>query len=110
MSETEFLHIVAGIVEHMQADHNFAQRYNHVDIHVIGGEPSMLGVPFYESALPKAKALLALIPQAVSFSIVTNLVTKRRSMSLGCSTRFRHPMSGRPGSRSVGRKRSGETT
>ncbi|MBJ2204243.1 radical SAM protein [Pseudomonas carnis] len=76
MSETEFLHIVAGIVEHMQADHNFAQRYNHVDIHVIGGEPSMLGVPFYESALPKAKALLALIPQAVSFSIVTNLVTK----------------------------------
>ena len=39
MSETEFLHIVAGIVEHMQADHNFAQRYNHVDIHVIGGEP-----------------------------------------------------------------------
>lgn len=76
MTEAEFLHVVQGIVEHMQADHNFAQRYNHVDIHVIGGEPSMLGVPFFESVLPKAKVLLANIPQAVSFSIVTNLLQK----------------------------------
>lgn len=76
MTEEEFLHVVKGIVEHMQADHNFSQRYNHVDIHVIGGEPSMLGVRFFESALPKAKALLRGIPQAVDFSIVTNLVTQ----------------------------------
>lgn len=76
MTEEEFLHVVRGIVEHMQADHNFSQRYNHVDIHVIGGEPSMLGVRFFESALPKAKALLRGIPQAVDFSIVTNLVTQ----------------------------------
>lgn len=76
MSEEEFLHVVRGIVEHMQADHNFSQRYNHVDIHVIGGEPSMLGVPFFMSVLPKAKELLQAIPQAVDFSIVTNLVTQ----------------------------------
>ena len=75
MSEDEFLHVVAGIVEHMQSDYEFSRRYNLVDIHVIGGEPSMLGEEFYRSALPKAKALLAQIPQEVSFSIVSNLVT-----------------------------------
>lgn len=76
MSEEEFLHVVQGIVEHMQQDFEFSRRYNLVDIHVIGGEPSMLGVDFFKSALPKAKAMLAQIPQEVSFSIVTNLVTK----------------------------------
>lgn len=76
MTEVEFLHTVKGIVDHMKADHQFSMRYNFVDIHVIGGEPTMLGVPFFESALPKAKAMLAELPQDFSFSIVSNLVTK----------------------------------
>jgi sulfatase maturation enzyme AslB (radical SAM superfamily) len=76
MTEEEFLHVVRGIVDHMKSDFNFSHRYNFVDIHVIGGEPSMLGVPFYMSVLPKAKAMLAELPQAFSFSIVTNLVTR----------------------------------
>lgn len=76
MTEEEFLHVVSGIVEHMKADYNFSMRYTYVDIHVIGGEPSMLGVDFFKSALPKAKAMLAELPQEFSFSIVTNLVTR----------------------------------
>jgi len=76
MSETEFLHVVQGIVDHMKRDFEFSRRYTFVDIHVIGGEPSMLGVDFFKSALPKAKAMLAEIPQEVAFSIVTNLVTE----------------------------------
>lgn len=76
MTEEEFLHVVRGIVDHMKADYEFSRRYNFVDIHVIGGEPTMLGVDFYQAALPKAKAMLAEIPQEYAFSIVTNLVTQ----------------------------------
>lgn len=76
MSEEEFLHVVKGIVDHMKQDYEFSRRYTLVDIHVIGGEPSMLGVDFFKSALPKAKLLLDQIPQDVSFSIVSNLVTE----------------------------------
>ncbi|WP_228732356.1 radical SAM protein [Pseudomonas sp. P9(2020)] len=75
MTEDEFLHVVKGIVDHMKKDFEFARRYTFVDIHVIGGEPSMLGVDFFKSVLPKAKAMLEQIPQEVAFSIVTNLVT-----------------------------------
>src|SRR5690554_983861 len=76
MSEAEFLHVIQGIVDHMKRDYEFSKRYTLVDIHVIGGEPTMLGVEFFKSALPKAKAMLAEIPQEVSFSIVSNLVTQ----------------------------------
>lgn len=75
MTEAEFLHVVQGIVDHMKLDYEFSRRYSFVDIHVIGGEPSMLGVDFFKAALPKAKAMLKEIPQEVAFSIVTNLVT-----------------------------------
>lgn len=76
MTEDEFLHVVRGIVDHMKSDFEFSRRYNFVDIHVIGGEPSMLGVDFFKSALPKAKEMLSEIPQEFSFCIVTNLVTQ----------------------------------
>ncbi|WP_427121451.1 hypothetical protein [Pseudomonas aeruginosa] len=75
MSQEEFLHVVQGIVDHMKLDYEFSRRYTFVDIHVIGGEPSMLGVDFFKAVLPKAKELLSQIPQEVAFSIVTNLVT-----------------------------------
>ena len=76
MTEAEFLHVVQGIVDHMKLDYEFSRRYTFVDIHVIGGEPSMLGVEFFKAALPKAKAILSELPQEVAFSIVTNLVTQ----------------------------------
>ena len=71
MRQEDFLHIFKGIGEHM------AQiGYNHAEIHVIGGEPTMLGLAFFEATIPAARALLE--NQGFSFEIimVSNLLSQ----------------------------------
>lgn len=50
--------------------------YSMVDIHVIGGEPTMLGLDYYQRLIPQARALLADVKQEIKLSIVTNLLTQ----------------------------------
>ncbi len=83
MTEEEFLHTIDGIVEHMRHDAEFNNKYSDVEIHVIGGEPTMLGLPFFTTVLPVAKKKLCEIKQEVHFSIVTNLITDE-SVEIAC--------------------------
>lgn len=52
------------------------KQYDIADIHVIGGEPTMLGYDFYERNLPKVREILDGMEQEYKLSIVTNLITE----------------------------------
>lgn len=77
MSDEEFIETMAKIADFMDKDAAGAQRYQLADIHVIGGEPSMLGVEFFERNLPIVKERFSQVKQQVKLSIVTNLYQKR---------------------------------
>lgn len=79
MSESELLDTFSKIADFLIQDQNGSYRYNMADIHIIGGEPTMLGKSFYEKVMPKINDILAPIDRSkteVKLSIVTNLVTK----------------------------------
>ncbi|MEZ8292773.1 radical SAM protein [Vibrio splendidus] len=73
MSEEQFLEVIDQLCTHL----NNSKQYAFADIHVIGGEPTLLGVPFFESVLPLAKAKLETLNIEYKFSIVTNLLTSK---------------------------------
>lgn len=75
MTGDQFIESFRQISDYMQADWNGKREYSAVDIHVIGGEPTMLGYDFYKKNLAQVKSILSAINQRVMFSIVTNLLT-----------------------------------
>jgi len=75
MSDEQFLIAIEQIVDFMVTDYENRHEYGHAEIHVIGGEPTMLGYKFFERNIPIAREKLSAIPQRVSFSIVSNLIT-----------------------------------
>jgi sulfatase maturation enzyme AslB (radical SAM superfamily) len=74
MTEDHFLAVFEQFANFMNSPYG-KEEYNLADIHVIGGEPTMLGFDFYDRLLPRARELLATVQQQVKLSIVTNLVT-----------------------------------
>lgn len=74
MSESHFLSVFEQFAAFLNTP-AAEEEYNLADIHVIGGEPTMLGYDFYARLLPKARELLSKVKQQVKLSIVTNLVT-----------------------------------
>ncbi|MFC4236189.1 radical SAM protein [Thalassospira xianhensis] len=71
MEGNSFLKIVDGIAEHMQKI-----GYEHAEIHVIGGEPTMLGLPFFEENLPEARRRLEGHHFSFELIMVSNLLNK----------------------------------
>jgi radical SAM protein with 4Fe4S-binding SPASM domain len=69
MQEQQLLDIAQGIALHMKSI-----SYEHAEIHVIGGEPTMLGLPFYQKMMPEFRRILA--DQGFSFEVllVSNLL------------------------------------
>lgn len=63
--------IANGIVEHMDSIN-----YEHAEIHFIGGEPTMLGLDFFEKAVPLLKSKLLDKKFTSEVMIVTNLLHK----------------------------------
>ncbi len=74
MTESHFLSVFEQFAAFLSTP-AAEEEYNLADIHVIGGEPTMLGYDFYARLLPQARALLSKVKQQVKLSIVTNLVT-----------------------------------
>lgn len=73
LTVSQFLKIVRDIGEHMRTtDHT------HAEIHVIGGEPTMLGAAFYDRVMPEAQAILAEYGDAFTweFMLISNLLTR----------------------------------
>lgn len=75
MSESEFIEVFSQIKDFLEKDSNGKREYSLADIHVIGGEPTMLGVKFFENTIPKIKEMLSNVKQEVKLTIVTNLIT-----------------------------------
>lgn len=75
MTEDHFLTVFREFAQFMNSDYGL-EEYNLADIHVIGGEPTMLGLDFYKRLIPQAREILSSIKQQIKLSIVTNLVTK----------------------------------
>jgi radical SAM protein with 4Fe4S-binding SPASM domain len=73
LTVSQFLKIVRDIGEFMKdADHT------HAEIHIVGGEPTMLGAAFYERVMPEAYKILGEYGDAFSweFILVSNLLTR----------------------------------
>jgi radical SAM protein with 4Fe4S-binding SPASM domain len=73
LSVSQFLKIVRDIGKYMITAEN-----THAEIHVIGGEPTMLGATFYNRVMPEAYKILQEYGDAFSweFILVSNLLSK----------------------------------
>jgi len=74
MAEEDLLKIFDSIVEFLNSPRGLRD-YILADVHIIGGEPTLLGLEYYKSAVPQIRERLAKVKQQVKLSIVTNLVT-----------------------------------
>lgn len=75
MLEGQFIQVFEQIRDFMLEDFKGLKKYDMADIHVIGGEPTMLGLEFYERTVDKAKSILGQIPQHFQLCLVSNLIT-----------------------------------
>ncbi len=71
MANVDFQGIFAGIAEHMEAI-----GYDHAEIHVIGGEPTILGQRFFDENIPAARSALAGRRFTAEIIMVSNLLSK----------------------------------
>lgn len=76
MSDEQFVLAFKQIADFLHKDWIGKRAYSAVDIHVIGGEPSMLGYDFFSRNIPLVKDILDGVGQRVMFSIVSNLLTE----------------------------------
>lgn len=97
----EFFHVIDGICEYLTTDYNGPRKYSRAEVHVIGGEPSELGIPFFSQVLGYASSAFDALPHEIELSIVTNLLTPTAlevarmfdtvSTSFEIATRFNKP-------------------
>lgn len=74
MTEDQFLKTFADLADFFKTPKG--REYDVADIHVIGGEPTMLGVEFYQKTLPKVREILDSMEQEYVLGLVTNLITE----------------------------------
>lgn len=75
MESEQFVSVFENLADFLKSDSGQSQ-YGVVDIHVIGGEPTMAGFDFFDQTIPEIKKILDGVPQEVKFTLVSNLVTK----------------------------------
>jgi radical SAM protein with 4Fe4S-binding SPASM domain len=75
MTVSQFLKIVKDIGEYMK---NSGTETNHAEIHVIGGEPTLLGALFFDRVMPQAYEIMQSygIEFSWEFILVSNLLSK----------------------------------
>lgn len=73
LSVSQFLKIIRDIAEHMSSATN-----THAEIHIIGGEPTLLGAKFYDRVMPQAYEIMQSYGEQFSweFILVSNLLSK----------------------------------
>jgi radical SAM protein with 4Fe4S-binding SPASM domain len=69
MPVADFVRIASGIAAHMSAT-----GHGHAEIHVVGGEPTMLGLPWFEAAIPAARAAVEGRGFSTDLILVSNLI------------------------------------
>lgn len=74
MEEDDLLKIFDSLCEFLNSPYGIRE-YILADVHIIGGEPTLLGLEYYRRVIPKIRERLQSVKQQVKLSIVTNLVT-----------------------------------
>lgn len=69
MIDEQVMQIAHGIVEHMKKI-----KYAHAEIHFIGGEPTMLGLPFFQKNIPLFKEIVKNAGFTAEVMMVSNLL------------------------------------
>jgi radical SAM protein with 4Fe4S-binding SPASM domain len=75
MTDEQILKLGKDVCDHLIN----TDKHNHAEIHIIGGEPSMMGLAFYERIVPKMRKELERINEAgktYELMMVTNLTHK----------------------------------
>lgn len=69
MVDEQIEHIAHGIVEHMKKIN-----YMHAEIHFVGGEPTMLGLEFFQRNIPKFKKIVKDAGFSAEVMMISNLL------------------------------------
>lgn len=69
MVDEQIMQIAAGIVEHMKKI-----KYSHAEIHFVGGEPTMLGLEFFQKNIPKFKEIVKNAGFTAEVMMISNLL------------------------------------
>jgi radical SAM protein with 4Fe4S-binding SPASM domain len=69
MVDEQIMFIAHGIVEHMKKI-----KYQHAEIHFVGGEPSMLGLEFFQRNIPKFKEIVKNAGFSAEVMMISNLL------------------------------------
>ena len=77
MSQENFLTTIKNIAEFMNSNDKAV-----AEIHVIGGEPTMMGADFFDEVIPKSRELLKSKDWSIKLMLVSNLLSKELSQIL----------------------------
>lgn len=69
MVDEQIMHIAHGIVEHMKKIN-----YAHAEVHFVGGEPSMLGLEFFQRNIPLFKDIVKKAGFSAEVMMISNLL------------------------------------
>lgn len=69
MKEEDLIKITNDIVDHMRKI-----KYDKAEIHIVGGEPTILGLKFFENTIPKVKEILIKNNINHELSLITNIL------------------------------------
>lgn len=69
MVDEQIMQIAHGIVEHMKKI-----KYHHAEIHFVGGEPTMLGLDFFQRNIPKFKEIVKQAGFSAEVMMISNLL------------------------------------
>lgn len=69
MVSEQIIQLAHGIVEHMKKIN-----YRHAEIHFVGGEPTMLGLPFFQENIPKFKEIVKEAGFSAEVMMISNLL------------------------------------
>lgn len=72
MVDEQIMLIANGIVEHMKKIN-----YSHAEIHFVGGEPTMLGLDFFERNIPKFREILKENGFSFEVMMISNLLHEK---------------------------------
>lgn len=69
MVDDQIISLAHGIVEHMKKI-----KYQHAEVHFVGGEPSMLGLDFFKRNIPKFKEIVKNAGFSAEVMMISNLL------------------------------------
>jgi hypothetical protein len=77
ISKKQLIDLSTNIVNFLINDKKTKNEYDSAEIHIIGGEPTMLGLEYFKEVLPEINRIFSASPSKIKLSLVTNMVTNQ---------------------------------